>query len=226
MFEGFSPRTIDFMWNIRFNNRKDWFEEHKADYQNDLLAPMKELGNATLALMAEKHSKHGFSVKVSRIYKDARRVRDGEPYKDHLWFTILAPTEDAMTSAVFWFELKPDEWTCGLGYYMAKPITVAKFRARLDRDPQSFEKLISPFEKQSDFVLEGDEYAKKKPAPSPKTEEWYNKKSFSMIHIRKNGDEIFSPDLARWLADKFETLMPLYDYLVMLENDPEPKDTK
>jgi uncharacterized protein (DUF2461 family) len=39
MFEGFSPRTIDFMWNLRFNNRKPWFEEHKEELPAVLLAP-------------------------------------------------------------------------------------------------------------------------------------------------------------------------------------------
>ena len=26
MFQGFSDKTIDFMWGIRFNNEKTWFE--------------------------------------------------------------------------------------------------------------------------------------------------------------------------------------------------------
>ena len=33
MFQGFSQETVDFMWGIRFNNEKSWFEAHKADYQ-------------------------------------------------------------------------------------------------------------------------------------------------------------------------------------------------
>jgi hypothetical protein len=31
MFEGFSQATIDFMWNIRLNNNKEWFEAHKDE---------------------------------------------------------------------------------------------------------------------------------------------------------------------------------------------------
>ena len=44
MFQGFSQETVDFMWGIRFNNEKSWFEPHKADYQTYFLQPMKELG--------------------------------------------------------------------------------------------------------------------------------------------------------------------------------------
>lgn len=33
MFQGFSQETIDFMWGIRFHNRREWFLEHKEIYQ-------------------------------------------------------------------------------------------------------------------------------------------------------------------------------------------------
>ena len=32
MFQGFSGATVDFMWGIRFNNEKGWFEAHKEEY--------------------------------------------------------------------------------------------------------------------------------------------------------------------------------------------------
>ena len=33
MFNGFTPAAIDFLWGIRFNNNRDWFQAHKAEYQ-------------------------------------------------------------------------------------------------------------------------------------------------------------------------------------------------
>ena len=41
MFNGFSQKTIDFMWGIRLNNNREWFTEHKEEYHSDLEAPMK-----------------------------------------------------------------------------------------------------------------------------------------------------------------------------------------
>ena len=29
MFTGFTDATVDFMWGIRFNNERPWFEDHK-----------------------------------------------------------------------------------------------------------------------------------------------------------------------------------------------------
>ena len=44
MFTGFSPETIDFLWGIRLNNNREWFEAHKKQYQTTLYEPMKAAG--------------------------------------------------------------------------------------------------------------------------------------------------------------------------------------
>ena len=224
MFSGFSPRTIDFMRNLQLNNNKAWFEAHKENFQQDFQGSMKALGREVFERIAADYSGHGFIHKVSRIYKDARRVRGGEPYRCNMWFSIERPSEEWTSTPVFWFELAPDDWSYGLGYYQARPITMAKFRARIKRDPKKFEKLIAPLEKQDEFVLSGDEYKRKKEAPSPKTADWYNKKSFSLIHRQPNGEELFSPELAGRIAGGYSFLMPLYDYFITLDSDPDPGD--
>ena len=223
MFTGFSQSTIDFMWNLRFNNNKPWFTEHKDEFQTVFQQPMKELAADVFEGIKKTSGDHGFISKVSRIYKDARRVRDGEPYRDHLWFSIEKPSEEWTSTPVFWFELKPEGYSCGLGYYQAKPMTMAKFRARLNKNPKAFEKLIAPLAKQEIFRLEGAEYARKKTAPTEKTAEWYNKKSFSIICERPIGEELFTPEFAKKLRSDFAFLMPLYDYFVTLDADPDSK---
>ena len=222
MFQGFSPRTIDFMWNLRLNNRKTWFEENKGTFQEAFQGPMKALGREVFERINADYSKYGFIHKVSRIYKDARRVRDGEPYRCNLWFSMEKPSEEWTFTPVFWFELSPEVWTYGLGYYQARPITMAKLRARIDRDPKKFEQFIAPLEKQEEFILTGEEYKRKKEAPSPKTSAWYNKKSFSLLHEQPNGEELFSPALADRLVKGYQFLMPFYDYFITLDSDPDP----
>ena len=222
-FNGFSPNTIDFMWNLRMNNRKDWFEENKGVFIQDFQNPMKALGQEVFEQIASTYSEHGFIHKVSRIYKDARRVRDGEPYRCNMWFSIERPSEEWTATPVFWFELSPESWSYGLGYYQAKPITMAKFRARIDRNPKEFEQLIASLEKQDEFMLDGDEYKRKKESLSSKASVWYNKKSFSLVHNQQNGEELFSPNLTGRLAAGYIFLMPFYDYFITLDCDPEPK---
>jgi len=206
MFEGFSPRTIEYMFNLRFNNNRIWFEEHKDEFQREFQNPMKQLGQEVFTHLNEDYEHYGFKHKVSRIYKDARRVRGGEPYRTNLWFSIEKPSEEWTSTPVFWFELAPEEWSYGLGYYSAKPMTMLNLRARIDNEPKKFEKLVAPFEKQDEFILDGPEYARKKEAPTAKTEQWYNKKSFSLVHSQQNGEELYSPELTQRLDRRIPIL--------------------
>ena len=146
MFQGFSDKTIDFMWGIRFNNEKAWFEAHKEEYLTYFYNPMRELGRQVFESMTQRHGDLGLVLKVSRIYRDARRLHGRGPYKDHLWLSMERPGGEAWTSRpTFWFELAPESWSYGLGYWCAGALTMAKFRARLDRDPKPFEKLARAF---------------------------------------------------------------------------------
>jgi len=221
MFKGFSTQTIDFMWNLRLNNEKAWFEANKESYIQNFQIPMKALARDVYERLAADNNKHGFIHKVSRIYKDARRIRDGEPYRCNMWFSIEKPSEEWTATPVFWFELSPDCWRYGLGYYQAKPITMAKFRARIDRETAKFEELIAPLKKQSEFVLEGDEYKRRKEAPSLNVADWYNKKSLILVHQQDNGKELFSPTLADRLVKGYKFLLPFYDYFITLDSDPD-----
>ena len=36
MFTGFTDATVDFLWGIRFNNERPWFEAHKETYLSDV----------------------------------------------------------------------------------------------------------------------------------------------------------------------------------------------
>jgi len=222
MFEGFSQKTIDFMWNLRFNNEKQWFEAHKEEFIREFQTPMKALGREVFDSISSDYEKHGFIHKVSRIYKDARRVKGGDPYRTNLWFSIERPSEEWTSTPVFWFELAPENWSYGLGYYSALSKTMAKHRARIDNKPKAFEKLVAPLDKQEEFVLDGPEYSRKKEAPTPKLESWYNKKTFALIHDEPISEELFSRAIVERLIKGYTFLMPFYNYFITLDSDPDP----
>jgi len=219
MFEGFSQKTIDFMWSIRLNNNKVWFDANKDDYLRNFYDPMKALAQSVCELIATDHPDYGFFPKTARIYRDARRVRDGKPYRDLLWFTLENPNGGAGT--VLWFELNPEHWYYAFGYFAGSG-GMAKLQARIDKNPKAFEKMIAFLDKQTEFALEGDEYARKKEAPTPKTAAWYNKKHIILMHRQENDEALFSPELAKRLADGYKSLLPIYDYFASLDSDPVP----
>lgn len=221
MFQGFSQQTVDFMWGIRFNNDRGWFQAHKEEYQEHLYQPMKELCAQVYETLSGEFPQYGLKNKVSRIYRDARRLHGNGPYKDHLWFSMERPYDgDFSAQPVFWFELAPESWSYGLGYYAARALTMQKHRARIDRDPKPLLALAKRLADQKDFVLDGPSYAKAKPCGVPALAEWYNKKSFSLICEQAPlGEEIYRPELADRLLEGYRFLMPFYDYFSTLDSD-------
>lgn len=225
MFQGFSQETVDFMWGIRFNNERSWFLAHKEEYQKYFLEPMKELGAEVQQRLLERFPDSGLNLKVSRIYRDARRLFGRGPYKDHLWLSLFRwdGTEEGVRP-VLWFELAPDGWSYGMGFWAAKPLTMAKHRARIDRDYRPLLELAERLAGQDEFALEGADYSKlSHPAPHEGLTAWYGKRSLALTHEEALTEELYSHALTDHLVEGFSFLMPYYDYFSTLWAEPDPR---
>lgn len=226
MFQGFSQETVDFMWGIRFNNERSWFLAHKEDYQKYFYEPMKELAAEVQEKLLEKFPDSALNMKVSRIYRDARRLFGRGPYKDHLWLSIFRwDGNEEGARPVLWFELTPDGWSYGMGFWAAKAVVMAKHRARIDRDHKPLLKLANRFAKQDEFILDGPEYSKmSSQSPHSGLTSWYKKKSIALIHEEPLTEELYSHELVDRLVEGFAFLMPYYDYFSTLWADPDPRE--
>ena len=226
MFQGFSQGSVDFLWGIRFNNERSWFLEHKQEYLTLVDAPLRELAAQVGEAMTEAYPKLGLTLKVSRIYRDARRLYGRGPYKDHLWWSIQRPTDETFARRpVLWFELEPEGWSYGMGYYQAPPVTMAKLRHRLDHDPAPFEKLVRQIKKQDRFTLETEAYKRPKGHLNALLDPWYNARSFALSRDHKGHQPVlYSHDLVDLVGEDLETLLPIYRYILSVEADPDPRD--
>lgn len=222
MFQGFSQEAVDFLWGIRFNNERGWFEARKEEYLTLVAGPMRELGEQVHAAVEEEFPKLGLNLHVSRIYRDARRLHGRGPYKDHLWFTLRRPKEEWVSQPAFYFELAPEYYSMGMGWYDATPLTMAKLRARIDRDPKPLERLARRLER-SEFRLEGAEYKRSKGDPGGLLATWYNRKSIAISRDENCGGLLFQPELAEQVIQGFRFLKPYYEYLFSLAGDPTPE---
>ncbi len=119
MFQGYDQQTVDFLWGIRFNNDRSWFQEHKEQYQTHLLAPTRALGEQLYDGLHAMLPHEPLILKVSRIYRDARRLHGQGPYKDHLWLCVRTGDQDWTGRPIFYFEIAPDYYSYGMGFWCA-----------------------------------------------------------------------------------------------------------
>ncbi len=225
MFTGFTNETVDFMWGIRFNNERTWFEAHKDIYLQHFYRPMTELADELYAFLRDQRPDCGLIRKVTRIYRDARRLHGRGPYKESLWFSVEQPSEQWTAHPTLWFELMPEGWTCGMGYYMPRPVTMAKLRARILRDPAPMAALTARLNSQSLYHLDTEDYKRPRgQAPSPELEPWFRARSLAVCRTEPLTESLFSREIVAELMEGFTFLLPFYDYFLTLDADPDPRD--
>ena len=217
---------MDFMWGIRFNNNRDWYQAHKEEYLTAFYHPMVALADEMLEFLGAKRPDDGLIRKVTRIYRDARRLFGRGPYKDHLWFTVerpTAPTEEWTGKPCFWFELGPDYWSYGLGYWAPKPVTMAKLRAKITREPEPMERLTRRLNRNAEFALSTEDYRRPRSQPPSETlAPWYRAKSFVIEHTEPLTEELYSRAIVERLKTGYAFLLPYYDWLRGADAEPEP----
>lgn len=216
MFQGYTQETVDFMWGIRFNNEREWFLAHKEDYQKHLMEPTRALGEQVYEGLRGMLPHEPLLLKVSRIYRDARRLRGRGPYKDHLWFCVRTGDKDWTGRPTFYFEIAPEYYSYGMGFWQARAELMELFRRDLQERPDEFGRLVRLFNRQREFVLTGDSYARSKGEVSDLLRPWFQKKSLSLSHELPLDEKIFRPELAEEMLAGFKTLVPFYKYFAAL----------
>lgn len=223
MFQGFSQNAVDFLWGIRLNNEREWFLAHKQDYLDYVDSPMRTLAAEVFAAMDAEFPDAAFRPHVSRIYRDARRLHGRGPYKDHLWFVLEHPSDDRAGRPALYFELAPNYFSYGCGFWDMDAATAAKHRARIDNNPKPLETLARRLNK-SRFRLDGPEYKRPKGDVGKLLNPWYNRKNLAVTYDDNPEGVLFTPQLRDDLLDAFRFLIPYYEYFYTLPFDAEARE--
>ena len=209
MFTGFTPETIDFLWGIRMNNNREWFNANKKQYTDNLYHPMKELGQELFDPFLDKP---GNLLKVSRIYRDAR-MHPPTPYKESLWICIRQDVEWWAENPCLYFEINPDEVHYGFFIWKMRTSAMEDFRKHITAYPDEFLELVKTTEEAVGQPITAELYKRPKPTDNPDLERFFAwKGQIACTRSIAPGPDMFGPELKNEVADFFEKLTPLYEY--------------
>jgi uncharacterized protein (TIGR02453 family) len=89
-----SSRAFKFMSDLWNNNSKEWFDENRERYANEVREPIKQLAldlNGPVSMMLPEQTE---KPKISRINNDLRFVKNKPLYKEHVWVKFgIKPAE-------------------------------------------------------------------------------------------------------------------------------------
>ena len=193
---------------------RDWFEQHKPEYKKYISDPLHELaawlGPVMLSLDA------GFEVTprrvISRIYRDTRFSRDKALYKSTMWLTFKRPDQAWRDAPCFFFEIFPDGFRYGMGFYQATSATMHGLRGLIAEEPQEFLRLMAralPI-----YTVQGEPY--KKPPQSalpPAINAIILRRNFYLQRWRPPAALPFH-EVMHSLVPDYEALRGIYTYLM------------
>lgn len=215
-FQGFSPQTYDFLIRLAFNNNKQWFEEHRAEYKEFVQKPAllmeRELSEA--ALKIDPRFRVG-RYALSRINRDTRFSKNKAPYRDHFWIGYRHPEMRNSECFGLFFDLHPGSYGYGMGLYCPQKEFMDAFRTKALARPAELLRIVTEPELTALLELGGQDYRRTLPGFEDLPEELqpYIQKRFFYLE-RQNSDieHTYRRELLHEVIHAFELMAPLYHF--------------
>ena len=217
-FTGFTPATFQFFEDLKKNNNKLWFDEHKPVYESEILNRMKALIVAMTPAMQSIDPKFDFRTNriLSRIYRDIRFSLDKSPYKTHMWMTFqrFIPNGKWEDFPAFFMEISAEGYVAGMGLYGSKKKILDSFREKIGYEQDHFKEIIQPaFDR--GYMPGGETY--KRPLKNNLPEyfqPWFEFKNAYVIKSNLATEEMLSEKFAKSLSEDFLAMKDLYEFMV------------
>lgn len=222
----FSPRALTFLRGLKRNNRRDWFEEHRADYQRDVLERLRAIATELDIRFARQAPEFEAGKRsLFRIYRDVRFSKDKSPYKTHaaLWVYHRAPGrgvgKEVDGGAGFYLHLEPGASLVGGGLWMPPRHSLNKVRDRLADDHRAFARITSAaaFRRRFGGLTDDEPGVKLKRMPRGFAEDhpaagWLRFNSFT-VGTAYTDTEMTAPNLLDRAMRDFMLMLPLCRWL-------------
>lgn len=129
-FDGYAPEALRFLNDLKANNNREWFTDHKKAYETLIKAPTKDLA-AVLNAVVEDLTGATHKAKIFRVNRDIRFSKDKTPYNSHVHLSFT-PTDGA--SAAWMFGWSTTYLTLGCGTFEFDKETLGRFRDHVADD--------------------------------------------------------------------------------------------
>lgn len=206
--------TLEFLEELRLNNHKTWFEEHRKRYQEarsifeDLIGDIiREFGTVEdLGSTAVKEC-------LYRINRDIRFSKDKSPYNAHM-AALIARGGRKSSDRAYYFHVEPGGSMIAGGIYAPSPEELQRIRSSLADDPRKLTDILAG--KEFTRYFGGMEGEKLKTAPKGYASdhpaiELLKHKQFLAAHSLTD-EQVLSDDLVQHVINACKALKPFVGY--------------
>lgn len=143
-FPGFPPDALKFLKALKKNNKREWFQPRKEEYERLWRTPMIELVAALQVQafrFAPEYAHQDPAKSVMRVYRDTRFSKDKTPYKTHVAAGLRRTGLDKEGGG-FYFHVGEEGLLIAGGVYAPAPNELRAIREHLDANFEKWRKLV------------------------------------------------------------------------------------
>lgn len=213
----FSAATLKFLRALKRNNRRDWFNAHRDDYEAQVRQPMtaivERLADDFRTLAPELIA----SPKISmyRIYRDTRFSENKAPYKTHVAAVFPTRGLPKHEGAGLYFHVSADDVWIGGGMYSPQPAQLVAVREHIATNIRQLRAIVeSPSFRRRVGTLEGEKLTRV-PRGFPKDHEAAEYLKFRYFIAGAGFPAAFaaSPKFYSTMLSVFREVLPLSRFL-------------
>ncbi len=139
----FSRASFDFLEALAANNNRDWFQEHKQDYEALVRTPALDFITA-MANELPAISPHFLALprkvggSLLRVNRDIRFGKDKRPYKTNIGIQFRHEMGKDMHAPGFYLHIEPEESFVGVGIWRPDSKALGKIRDAIVEDENAW----------------------------------------------------------------------------------------
>lgn len=218
-FAGFSNKAIEFLADLRANNDREWFQEHKADYEHwvrepalDFITAFSEPLTKFAPSFVAMPKKVGGSL--MRPYRDIRFSRDKTPFKTNLGIQFRHELGKDVHAPGYYFHFDPDNVFIGAGIWRPDSTSVGKIRAAIVEKPTAWRRIMNNKRFKQHFELGGSSLIRPPRGFSKDHPLIHDLKRKDFIAVSNLSHEsITRSEVVKEVAAAFESATPLMKFL-------------
>ena len=218
----FTAATFKFLKELSANNRKEWFDDNKARYENDVKAPAlafieavaPKLAKISPQIVADPRPVGG---SLMRIYRDIRFSKDKTPYKTNVGMGFGHRKGKEGAAPGYYLHLSVDkDWgnMGGGGIHMAETKDLNKIRDAIVKDPAGWKKAAHNAKLERNHGFGGDSLKNPPqdyPPDHPYIEDLKRKGFFA--HVKYTQAEVVAADFVDRFIENCKSEAPLMEFL-------------
>lgn len=160
---------FQFLKQLSANNNREWFNAHRADYENAQAEFEKLVAQVISRISLFDEEVRGVQVKdcTYRIYRDTRFSSDKTPYKIHLG-AYINPKGKKSDYCGYYFQIEPEGCLLAGGSFCPPPKILKALRQAVYDNIDEYRAIVEDPDFKQYFPIVGDHFLKTAPKGFPK----------------------------------------------------------